>query len=222
MLARIVQRSLVLVAMAVAFATGAWAQDFSGNDTFADAQTITLISDCLTKTNEWQGDTAATCLDLVVDPCMKAVGQTSLDTVFCMQVKANVWARMLDHELGAALVWAREVDLWCLTTHDWVCDPTPKIPGQVELSLRRSQRLWIQMLLATCDFAYKKFGNGSGRTTSYAGCVRDLVFERQQFFWVENTQGDGSNVDPALAWLRYDSEVVPFPFRLEEPKDHQP
>lgn len=85
------------------------------------------------------------------------------------------------------------------------------------MALRQSQRVWIAMLTATCDFAHQSDGDATARRTFHASCLRDLVFARQLVFWRVRTEGTGRIRDPAEADLHYEGEVVPFAFRPPDP-----
>ena len=143
-------------------------------------------------------------------------GQTTIDAANCTLAEAQVWAGLLDHETGYALREAQALDQGCFTYQNPACPAVPSGSGPVEIALRQSQGLWFAMLTATCDYAYKSYGEATARNTDAAACVRDLVFQRQQVFWQRNTAGCGCNFDPAAPVLHYDREVVPVAFRKRD------
>jgi hypothetical protein len=87
------------------------AQDVSEGTSFPDEQDIGAISTCLNDTDETIGVMAGRSLDLVAGPCRNLPGQTRDGAAACSVREAQVWAGLLDHELGEALQAAR---MWAL------------------------------------------------------------------------------------------------------------
>lgn len=179
-------------------------------------QDIQIIETCLNGIDARGGERAEGCLNRVEQSCENQFGSNTIELAFCRKLEAATWAVLLDHELAYNVLEAKYIDARCATDWRGIC-MAPGGKSLVEETLRRSQVAWVAMLSTTCDYKYRAVAYTSARNPDYTACLRELVYERHQFFWRRDSAACECNIDSQLEDLHYDGEVVPFAFRRPTP-----
>ena len=113
-----------------------------------------------------------TCLGDARNICEAKIegGYSTFGMSQCAQAETDAWNILMNHELQAALAFAKDINASDVTS-----------PSNAEDAVRASQKTWEQFRDAQCQMEYAKWGGGTMRVTAGGDCLLQTTAERALF-----------------------------------------